>query len=287
MNMKSLRGARILALFAATMLPEPLIFQAPAQELSWSVPEDGGTPRDTSRIESMGPQEFRIRSVYEEGGQSVLRHAVSRVDMVCRNDGTRAATVTLHLDLSDDGKRTDYDNKPESGMKLRDFIFVQPPGHGWQQVDGTTERWVTTVSFDAAPGETKVGLSPWYQLKKYRTRVWGWEMPWWNYSVAEVRKSGAAFAKAFLTTIDEIQAGTVPVAKEQPTVELPRREMHEFSATGRAQVANPFRDAALVGEFISPSGKTNVIDGFCDGDDTWRLRFHAGRGGRVELSAAR
>ena len=56
-------------------------------------------------------------------------------------------------------------------------------------------------------------------------------------------------------------------------VEVARWDMHEFSATGRAQVANPFRDAALVGEFVAPSGKTNVIDGFYDGEDAWRLRF--------------
>src|SRR5262249_46922243 len=59
-------------------------------------------------------------------------------------------------------KRTDYDNKPEAGMKQRDFIFVQPPGKTWQQIDGKTERWVATVKFTAEPGETKVGLSPWY-----------------------------------------------------------------------------------------------------------------------------
>jgi hypothetical protein len=112
-----------------------------------------------------------------------------------------------------------------------------------------------------------------YAMKIHGTRVWGWEMPWWNYSIAEVRASGAAFAQAFLTTLDEIQAGTVPAAKEQPAVEVPCWEMHEFSATGPSRAANPFRDAALVGELVSPSGKTNVIDGFFDGGETWRLRF--------------
>jgi hypothetical protein len=455
-------------------------FAATAQDISWSVPADGGTPRDRSRIERLGPGEFRLRASFEEGGQSVLRHAVSRVDLLCRNDGAQPAMVTLHLDLSGDGKRTDYDSRPESGMKLRDFIFIQPPGRDWQQVDGSTERWVATVRFAAQPGETKVGLSPWYThadylhfvnalpkhshmekqllgksgggrehweltitdpamaaekkrkifwqarehayetyssfameglvefllsdaaaefrrhyiivlhpmtnvdgvaqgfeyrggydfpdprgtatgrltfdtidrlrpdfavawhnwiaprdrnvvfytdgengnptsrawlrftqlfpslrgadhrwkdettplrynwegrrplseanvhqyaMKTYGTRVWGWEMPWWNYSVAEVRASGAAFAKAFLTTLEEIHTDSVPAAKEQPTVEVVRWDLHEFSAKGRAHVVNPFRDAALVGEFISPSGKTNVIDGFYDGDDTWRLRF--------------
>jgi len=62
-------------------------------------------------------------------------------------------------------------------------------------------------------------------------------------------------------------------ATEQPTVEVPRWGMHEFSMKGKARVANPFREATLAGEFISPSKKTNVIAGFYDGDDTWRLRF--------------
>jgi hypothetical protein len=474
---------------------------AAAQEISWSIPEDGGTPRDTNRIERTGPREFRIRASFEEGGQSVLRHAVSRVDLLCRNLGTQSATVTVHLDLSGDGKRTDYDTKPESGMKLRDFLFIQPPSKGWQQVDGSTERWIATVKFNAAPGETKVGLSPWYTyadllrfvgalpkhphlerklaaksdggrehweltitdpsvpaeqkrrifwharehayetwssfameglvefllsdaaaefrrqyiivlhpmtnvdgvgqgfeyrggydfpdprgtatgrltfdtidrlrpdfavtwhnwvaprdrnvvfytdgengrptqrawlrfaqlfpslrvaghrwkdettpprynwegrrplseanphqyaMKKYGTRVWGWEMPWWNCSTDDVRRMGADFARAFLTTIEEIRAGTVPGTAgvlQSPLkgegslaanglgqsavspVAVPRWEMHEFSVKARSQFENPFRDSALVGEFVSPSGRTNVLDGFYDGDGLWRLRF--------------
>src|SRR5262245_57689779 len=107
-----------------------VIGSSPAQEISWSVPEDGGTPRDTNRIERLGPiqqapggpQEFRIRASFEEGGQSVLRHAVSRLDLFCHNSGARALDVTVHLELSGDGQRTDYDTKPESGMALRDFL---------------------------------------------------------------------------------------------------------------------------------------------------------------------
>src|SRR6185503_971708 len=38
----------------------------------------------------------------------------------------------------------------------------QPPGGAWRQVNGSTDRWVATVTFRADPGETKVGLSPWY-----------------------------------------------------------------------------------------------------------------------------
>jgi hypothetical protein len=451
-----------------------------AQEISWFVPEDGGTPRDTNRIERVGAHEFRIRAAFEEGGPMVLRHAVSRVDLLCRNESPRAIPVTVHLDLSGDGKRTDYDNKPEAGMAQRDFVFIQPPGKSWRQVNGKTERWVATVTFVAEPGETEFGLSPWYTygdylrfvnglprhphlekqllgksdggreqweltitdtsapperkrrifwharehayetwssfameglvefllsdtakefrrryhivlhpmtnvdgvgqgfeyrggydfpnprgtatgrltfetidrlrpdfavawhnwvaprdrnvvfytdsdngkatprawlrftqlfpslrgadhrwkdevtplrynwegrrplsegnphqyaMKKYGTRVWGWEMPWWNYSTGDARRSGAEFARAFLTTLDEIQSASVPPAIEQAMVEVPRWEMHEFSIKGRAHVDNPFRDAALVGKFISPSGRTNVLDGFHDGGESWRLRF--------------
>jgi hypothetical protein len=491
-----------------TLAAASLFVQAGAQDISWSIPVDGGTPRDTHRIERVGPREFRIRASFEDGGQSVLRHAVSRVDLLCHNSGAQAEPVTVHLDLSGDGKRTDYDNKPEAGMAQRDFVFIQPPGQPWRQVDGKTTRWIATVAFNAEPGETKLGLSPWYPyadylrfvmalpkhphlekrlagksdggrehweltitdpsvpaekkrrifwharehayetwssfameglidyllsneaaefrkqfiivlhpmtnvdgvaqgfeyrggydfpdprgtatgrltfdtidrlrpdyavtwhnwvaprdrnvvfytdgengrptdrawlrftqwfpslrsaehrwkdettplrynwqnrtplsdanphqyaMKRHGTRIWGWEMPWWNYTTDDARHLGAAFGRAFLTTIEEIRTGTVtadvphagtgggPPATLQlanvqadpaaAVVEVSRWEMHEFVAKGRAHVANPFREAALVGEFISPSGRTNVLDGFYDGDETWRLRFAPGEEG--------
>lgn len=453
---------------------------AAAQDVSWSVPEDGGTPRDLTRVEQLGPREFRIRASFEDGGPTLLRHAVSRLDLLCHNSGAQPVAIIVHLDLSGDGKRTDYDNKPEAGMKLRDFIFVQRPDQDWQQIEGTTDGWVASVNFHVPPGTTKLGLSPWYTyedylrfvrtlpdhphlekrqvgqsdggreyweltvtdpavgpeqkrtifwharehayetwssfameglldfllsdeaaefrrryvivlhpmtnvdgvaqgfeyrggydfpnprgtatgrltfgaidrlrpdfavawhnwvaprdrnvvfytdgeggqplprawlrftqlfpslhaaghrwkdettpakynwegrrslseanphqyaMKRYGTRVWGWEMPWWNYSVSEARQSGANFARAFLTTLDEIRLGAVPAARKRPAVEVKRWEMHEFVAQGHAHVRNPFRDGALVGEFVSPSGKTHVVDGFYDGDRTWRLRF--------------
>lgn len=81
---------------------------------------------------------------------------------------------------------------------------------------------------------------------------------------------------------------------DQPLVTVPRWEMHEFELHGRCHVENPFRDASLVGEFTSPSGKTITVEGFHDGGDTWRLRFapdeegewrYTMRGEGVELSA--
>jgi hypothetical protein len=64
-----------------------------------------------------------------------------------------------------------------------------------------------------------------YAMKEYGTRVWGWEMPWWNYSIPEARQSGASFAQAFLTTLGEIQTGSVPAATKQPGLEVPRWEI--------------------------------------------------------------
>ncbi|MDO8542154.1 MAG: DUF4038 domain-containing protein [Opitutaceae bacterium] len=452
-----------------------------AQTISWSVPADGGTPRDPARIVADGAAEFRIRASVEEG-RSPLKHAVSRIDLICRNESQQAATVTVHLDLSGDGKRTDFDSTAFGGMATRDFVFIQPPGKPWQQVNGTTAGWISTVSFVAAPGETRIGLGPsysyadllrwvnalpshphldkhplgksdggrdhweltitdpaialekkqkifwharehayetfssfameglieflladaaaefrrryvislhpmtnvdgvaqgheyrggydfpdphgtatgrltfaamdrlrpdfavawhnwiaprdqdvvfytdgekggptvtarawhlftqrfpspratghrwrddvppekfnWhgrrplneanvhqYAMKRYGTSVWGWEMPWWNRTTDDARRAGAGFAGAFFATLDDLRHDVKLPPPVATVPEVPRWEMHEFVLRGRSHVANPFRDAALVGEFTSPSGKTVKAEGFFNGDEMWRLRF--------------
>lgn len=478
------RASSALAIFAAMAV---LLAVVNAQEkgtdsqvrVSLITPEDGGTPRDPKRIIRIGEQEFRIVASFEEGGTSVLRHAVSRVDLICRNDGAEPVNVKLHLDLSDEGRRTSFDDKPSGGMPLRDFLFIQPPGLGWKQIDGVTIGWTATVSFVAPPGETKVGLSPWYTygeylefiksipnhphlvkekighsdagrehweltitdpqvpadkkrtifwharehayetfsshameglvkfllseaaagfrgryvivlhpltnvdgvahgyeyrgsydfpeprgtatgrltfaavdrlrpdfavawhnwiaprdrdvvfythtvdgqasrrawdlftqrfpsprsvdhrwndettplkynwhsrnlresnvheytMKRYGTQIWGWEMPWWNRDTVDSRRAGAAFAAAFLSTLDDIQTKPAADSADAPKVTVPRWERHEFVLRGKSHVNNPFREAALIGEFTSPSGKLIVVEGFHDGDDVWRLRF--------------
>lgn len=469
---------RPYAAIASFCLAITLAAGAATQEIRWSIPEDGGTPRDPRRIEQLAPAEFRIRASFEEGGDSVLRHAASRVDLVCRNDARQPVKVTVHLDLSQDGQRTDYEGKPEAGMKDRDFAFIQPPGGAWKQIDGSTDQWVATVEFEAVPGETRFGLSPWYtygdylrflgglpehphltktrtktdsgrehwelaitdpaippqqkktifwharehayetfssfameglvgfllsdeaaeirrrtmivlhpmtnvdgvaqgfeyrggydfpnprstttgrltfdamdrlqpdiaitwhnwimprdgnvlfyaddedgqptprafwrmtQLlpslhafghrwrdetlplkhnwhsrppanesnvhqyaqKRYGTRVWGWEMPWWNVSTGEARRWGRLFAQAFFQTLRETEENALAAPVERPDESAPQWAPHEFALRGRANVENPYRDAALVGEFTSPSGKVKVVDGFYDGGEAWRLR---------------
>lgn len=456
---------------------------ADASPIRLFAPTDGGTPRDPGRIQAMGPGEFRILASVEEG-RSVLTHAVSRVDLVCRNEGDETRTVTLHLDLSGDGRRTNLDNNPFGGMPARDYVYIQPAGQPWGRIDGSVSGWVCTVRFPAPPGETKVGLSPWYTygdylhlvqmlpdhphlkktllgasdgerehweltvtdpnapaenkrtvfwharehayetfssyameglltyllsdaasearrryqivlhpmtnidgvalgyeyrggydfpeprgtatarltfdavdrlkpdfavtwhnwgaprdvdclfytdgeagkasrrawdlfmqrfpsprgvdhrwenegnplaknwfgrsplnesnvhqyaMKRYGTQVWGWEMPWWGRDEGDparhARKAGEDFGRAFIATLDAIEAGAATDVSEQPMVTVPRWEMHEFELHGRSHVDNPFHDAALIGEFTSPSGKALTVEGFHDGGDTWRLRF--------------
>ena len=109
--------------------PRAAVTKPESAGVSLVAPVDGGTPREASRIVAVGPAEFRIRALAEEG-HSVLTHAVSRVDLICHNSGVNAQDVALRIDLSDDGRRTNADNNPFGGMSTRDFIFIQPTAAG-------------------------------------------------------------------------------------------------------------------------------------------------------------
>jgi len=445
----------------------------------WVIPADGGTPKDLTRIAKKAPDRFHIRASFEEGGESVLKHAVSRMDLICNNKGTKPVMLTLEIDLSQDGKRTDYDNRPEAGMKWRDFIFIRFGHQSWKQASGKTEGWLSIVRFEVPPGMTEIGLSPWYTykdytsfieslkegpflkktivgktnggrdhweltitdttinaqkketifwqarehayesfssfameglipfllsdkakefrkryviilhpmtnidgvaegyeyragydfpeprtsesgkmtfdavdrlrpdyavawhnwisprdrnvvfytdgangkatarawlrfsqlfpslrawehrwkdeatpmkynwhdkklgdnnihqyaMKHYGTKIWGWEMPWWNFTTDDARNAGAAFSQSFLTTISEISSNSMPAPVKKELIRCPRSKMTEFNVKAAANVSNPYQDAMLVGEFISPTGKSHIMDGFYDGNGIWKLRF--------------
>ena len=133
---------------------------AQTPDLEIIVPQDGGTPRDPRRIQRLGPREFHIEAVVEEG-RSPLTHALSRIDLIVRNPGG-ATDVHLHLDLAGNGSRINFDFSYWGGMPKRDFIYIQQPGEPWRRIDGTTSGWVATVQFSVPAGDTRIGLAPWY-----------------------------------------------------------------------------------------------------------------------------
>src|SRR5262245_28891705 len=93
------------------------------------------------------------------------------------------------------------------------------------------------------------------------------------------KRGGDGHARALLAMLQESRTGSPAAVPEAAAIETPRWQFHEFTASGRSHVENPFRDAALIGEFTSPSGKMTTVEGFFDGDDTWRLRFAPGEEG--------
>lgn len=196
---------------AAEPAADAVLLPATEAGIAWVLPHDGGTPRDPARLAASGPREFTIRARAEEGA-CPLTHAVSRMDLVCRNTGAQPQEVTVHIDLSGDGTRTNADRSAFGGMSKRDFLFIQPPDDGsrdgtgrmpasqtstgrmpvsqtstgrmpvsrmgqaksappWRQVDGSAAGWVSTVRFTALPGDTRVGLSPWYTYGDYLSFV--------------------------------------------------------------------------------------------------------------------
>ncbi|MFC2087709.1 DUF5060 domain-containing protein [Bacteroidota bacterium] len=134
----------------------------------WYAPEDGGTPRNPERIVKINPNEYQI---YTAPLLSSLTHAVSRVNLICRNESAVPDTITVHFETSGGGTRTNFNDNEFGGMPLRDYIYIRPPGEKWQRVNGHTEGWNTIVSFVAKPGETLVGMAPWYTYGEYMAYI--------------------------------------------------------------------------------------------------------------------
>src|ERR1044071_3785449 len=66
------------------------------------------------------------------------------------------------------------------------------------------------------------------------------------------------------------------LAKESIATKWGRFEQSFKSAV---KYENPFQQCALKVAFVSPSGQTNLVDGFWDGGKTWRVRFSPGQPG--------
>jgi hypothetical protein len=131
-----------------------------------------------------------------------------------------------------------------------DFAATQPPPDG-QLID-------STLGFFLRPGAHSLRPEDWKAFLDFADKHLG-----------PPGKPRAAAAKPAALPATAVESRTPEVAP----VEVPRWEMREFELHGRCLVENPFRDAALIGEFTAPSGKTINVEGFHDGGDTWRLRF--------------
>jgi len=54
---------------------------------------------------------------------------------------------------------------------------------------------------------------------------------------------------------------------------IPQWSRFEHTLTSAHDYPNPLQDTTLQATFTAPSGKTHTVDGFWDGDRTWRVRF--------------
>ncbi|MFC2087339.1 DUF5060 domain-containing protein [Bacteroidota bacterium] len=155
---------RILITFGLVFLLFYAAYSQTVPAIYWYAPEDGGTPRNPERIIKTSPSDFIILAAPL---MSPLPHAVSRVNLICRNESARPDTLTVKFDVSGDNTRTNFNDNQFGGMPKRDYIYIRPPGELWQRVNGYTDDWKTIVSFAAKPGETLVGLAPWYTYQDY------------------------------------------------------------------------------------------------------------------------
>src|SRR6187402_61028 len=66
---------------------------------------------------------------------------------------------------------------------------------------------------------------------------------------------------------------------DEARLTIPRRTMHEWSFRTERTYDEPFVDVTVRASFTSPSGAVSTIEGFHDGDLTWRVRFNPGESG--------
>ena len=80
------------------------------------IPEDGGNPRDPSRIQQIGSNAFHVDPYHEPW--LGLRHALARMEF-CLQNGGRSEEITLEVDYDPDGTQ---DGSPRSDIEGRDHL---------------------------------------------------------------------------------------------------------------------------------------------------------------------
>lgn len=127
-----------------------------------------------------------------------------------------------------------------------DFPATQPPPDG-KLID-------STLGFFLRPGAHSLKPEDWKAFLDFADKHLG--------PPSKPRAASALDAPPSATASDAKERAAAPV-------EVQRWEVHEFELHGRCRVENPFRDAALVGEFTAPSGATRQRTVHCHG---WQAR---------------
>ena len=70
-----------------------------------------------------------------------------------------------------------------------------------------------------------------------------------------------------------IGCGSLSAALFQSNPVVPKWKRFEQSFESSLKYSNPLQDVTLKIVFISPSGHTNIVDGYWDGSKTWKVRF--------------
>ncbi len=138
-----------------------VLLSLPAQGAIQVLCHPEGAPRNPTQIVRVNDTEYRILAGGEPD-ETYFSLPVARVELMCRNEGARSQALTLHLDLSGLGTRTNATDSPWAAMPKRDYLFVQRPGEDWAQLRGRINGWICSVAFSIPPSDTKLGLSPWY-----------------------------------------------------------------------------------------------------------------------------
>ena len=78
------------------------------------------------------------------------------------------------------------------------------------------------------------------------------------------------------------QGGTLSLAASKPASvsTVPKWSRFELTLQSSVAYSNALHEAKLSAWFVSPLGETNRVDGFWDGENTWRIRFAPDMPGR-------
>ena len=93
------------------------------------------------------------------------------------------------------------------------------------------------------------------------------------------RRQGGAIMLSLPVLFCSVALCVPATARAAKTEVVPKWDRLELVFKSSSAYENPFQDCKLTATFVSPSGKTNSVDGFWDGGRTWRVRFSPGQPG--------